>query len=128
PDTAPQDALRSDGHDALSESVELVLGPRQPAVEEPQPHRDHHHEGGGSEHPGGVARRDRGVHDSSSPAPAPAPACWTCLSASRCTASAFTAVSAALSTSPVRMRMTSSIGWTQILPSPTSPVRTEPRM
>jgi len=46
----------------------------------------------------------------------------------RCTTSAFTAVSAALSFSPVRMRITRSIAWTKILPSPTSPVRADARM
>src|SRR5207302_565042 len=45
-----------------------------------------------------------------------------------CTASAFTAVSASLFCSPVRMRITRSIGWTKILPSPTCPVRADDRI
>src|SRR5216117_3336679 len=50
------------------------------------------------------------------------------LMAARWTLSALTAVRAALSTSPVRMRITRSIGCTKIFPSPTSPVRAAARM
>ena len=52
---------------------------------------------------------------------------WASMAA-RWTSSALTAVSAALSASPVRIRITRSSGWTKILPSPTSPVRAEERM
>src|SRR5439155_1130319 len=104
---------------------ERILGPHQAAIEEREADRHHHHQSGGGEDPGGVARRD-GVHDSSSPATAPA---WCAVSsAARCTASAFTAVRAALSSSPVRMRITRSMAWTKIFPSPTSPVRAEAKM
>src|SRR5205807_10417884 len=105
--------------------VQRVLGADQATIEERETYRHHHHQRGGGEDPCGVAR-GYGVHDSPSPATAPA---WCAdSSAARCTASAFTAVSAALSNSPVRMRITRSIVWTKILPSPTSPVRAEERM
>src|SRR5258705_10979357 len=48
--------------------------------------------------------------------------------ARRCTASAVTGVSAALSRSPVRIRMTCSSDCTKIFPSPTSPVRADDRI
>src|SRR2546429_360720 len=74
----------------------------------------------------GVDQEQRHSHLSSSPDVEPA--CWALSSAARCTSPAFTAVSAALSSSPVRMRITRSMGWTKILPSPTSPVRAAERM
>src|SRR2546425_13070031 len=125
-DEHPLHADRAQRHDAHHHRVERVLGSHQAAVEKRQPDRHHHHQRGGREDPGGVARRDGGRHASSSPAVAPA--CCALSSAARCTASALTAVSAALSSSPVRMRITRSIGWTKILPSPTSPVRAADRM
>src|SRR6266404_8020967 len=48
--------------------------------------------------------------------------------ARRCTSSAVIGVSAALSRSPVRIRMTCSSGCTKIFPSPTSPVRADERI
>src|ERR1043166_3282937 len=105
--------------------VERVLRPDQSAVEEGQAHRHDHAESRGCKHPGGVTRRNGGVHESSA---AVAPTCCALSRAARCTASAFTAVSAALSSSPVRIRTTRSIGWTKILPSPTSPVRADERI
>src|SRR2546430_130203 len=115
-------AQRDDAH---HHRVEGILGAHQSAIEKRQPHRHHHHQRGGGEDPGGIARRD-GVHDSSSPATAPA---WCALSiAARWTTSAFTAVGGPVSFSPVRIRITRSIAWTKILPSPTSPVRAGARM
>src|SRR5882672_7462301 len=57
-----------------------------------------------------------------------APPIPAALMAARWTWVALTAVNAALSASPVRMRITRSIGCTKILPSPTSPVRADERM
>src|SRR2546427_6604769 len=124
-DEHPLHTDHSQRDDPHHHRLEGILGPHQSAIEKREAHRHHHDQRGGREDPGGVARRD-GVHDSSPPATAPA--CCAVLSAARCTASAFTAVSAALSSSPVRMRITRSMAWTKIFPSPTSPVRAEARM
>src|SRR5207245_7503135 len=105
--------------------VERVLGANQTAVEERQADGHQHDQRGGREHPGGVAAGNGGAHRFPSAAE---PACLASANAARCTASALTAVRAALSCSPVRIRMTRSSGCTKILPSPTSPVRAAERM
>src|SRR3989442_10068992 len=124
-DEHPLHADHTQRDDALHHRVERVLGADQPAVEERQADGHHHDQRGGGEHPGGVAAGNGGAHRFSSPG---APACLASSSAARCTASALTAVRAALSTSPVRIRMTRSSGCTKILPSPTSPVRAAERI
>ena len=80
------DAERGEAH---HQRVERVLAANEPAVEEREPRHHEHHERGGDQHPRGVARGDvGGVH-------ALTPVASAC--ALRCTSSAVTGVSAALS-------------------------------
>src|ERR1051325_10887367 len=90
-----------------------------PAVEAGEADRHEQHQSARGEHPRGIAGRDdrRLAHGSSAARMA---ACSTSV--------AFTAVSASLFCSPVRMLITRSIGCTKILPSPTSPVRADDRI
>src|SRR5512143_1939754 len=116
----PLDADDAERHDAHHHRVERVLGADQAAVEQRQADGHEEHEGARSEDPRGIAARD--LRDLAHGSPA-----WASMAA-RWTSSALTAVSAALSASPVRIRITRSSAWTKILPSPTSPVRAEERM
>src|SRR5690242_7153146 len=115
----PLHADQTQSHDAHHHRVERVLGPHQAAVEERQAHRHQQDQRARDEHPGGIAGGNHGGHRAPSRAS---------LSAACCTSSALTAVRAATSRSPERMRITCSIGWTKILPSPTSPVRAAERI
>src|SRR5204863_6146115 len=118
-DHHPQHADRAHGHDAHHHRVERVLGANEPAVEAREPDGHEEHQGARGEHPGGIAGADgRRLGHASSAA----------RNAACCTSLAFTAVSASLFCSPVRMRITRSIGCTKILPSPTSPVRADDRI
>src|SRR5438105_12313615 len=112
-DQHPLDADRTHGDDAHHHRVQGVLGTHEPAVEAREPDRHQQNQRARDEHPRGIA----GVHSSSAARRA---AC--------CTSSALTAVKASLFCSPVRMRITRSIGCTKILPSPTSPVRADERI
>src|SRR5207302_9690665 len=99
---------------AHHKGVERVLLTDEPTIKQREPRYHQHHERGTDEHPSGVASRNGRRHDATS----------TCACRARaCTTSAVTGVNAAVSDSPVRMRITRSRSWTKILPSPTSPVR-----
>ena len=98
-DQGPGDGRDRDRGDAHHEGVEGVLGADQAGVEEAERRRHHQDERRRGQHPGGIARVDRGGHHLT------------------------TGVTAAWSVSPVRMRTACSSGRTKILPSPTSPVR-----
>src|SRR5438093_2023969 len=118
-DHHPEHADRAHGHDAHHHRVERVLGAHEPAVKAREPDRHEEHERARGKHPRGIAGAyGRGLRHASSAA----------RNAACCTSLAFTAVSAPLFCSPVRMRITRSLGWPKILPSPTSPVRADDRI
>src|ERR1043165_5856032 len=118
PDQHPLHADDAERDDAHHHRIECVLGAHQAPIEECQADGHQQDERTRHEHPCSIP----GGNSHTAP---PIPAA---LIAARWTASALTAVRAALSTSPVRMRTTRSIGWMKILPSPTSPVRAADRI
>src|SRR5262249_13159363 len=99
----PLDSDHAERDHAHHHRVQRVLGADQAAVEKRETHGHQEHERARNEYPGSIPRRNRCLRHTAPPIPA-------ALIAARWTASALTAVRAALSTSPVRMRITRSIG------------------
>src|SRR6185503_18165916 len=120
-DQHPLDADHAERDNAHHHRIQRILRANETAVEERETDGHEQNQCARDEHPPGIARGNSGLDHAAPPIPA-------ALIAARWTASALTAVRAALSTSPVRMRITRSIGCMKILPSPTSPVRAADRI
>src|SRR6185295_19090045 len=120
-DQHPLDTDHAERDNAHHHRIQRILRANETAVEERETDGHEQNQCARDEYPPGIARGNSGLNHAEPPIPA-------ALIAARWTASALTAVRAALSTSPVRMRTTRSIGCMKILPSPTSPVRAADRI